>query len=206
MTLTPRDWALASMAAPEPESRFTSRSTFAPFVICFSGCCCLVDLSPCALSIVTGTPAALKAACSSGRSKDSQRTDDFVSGSSTPTFWALPPPVVDAPPPDVDALSSSPPHAAIPNDRAQRAPPMASTLREIGECITVLLLLWNGTCWGLGWSVGHLTRGRRGPAPRGARHGRRASPRRSRGPPRRPGSRSGAPPRAAARAGRRRRR
>jgi hypothetical protein len=33
MTLTPCDLALAAMAAPEPESRFTSRSTLAPLVI-----------------------------------------------------------------------------------------------------------------------------------------------------------------------------
>ena len=86
MTFTPRDFALAWIAAPEPESRFTSRSTLAPFVISCSACCCWVDLSPWALSMVTGTPAALNACCSSGRSNDSQRTDDFVSGSSTPTF------------------------------------------------------------------------------------------------------------------------
>src|SRR6266516_2232518 len=114
MTFTPRDWALASMAAPEPESRFTSRSTFAPFVISCSACCCWVDLSPWALSIVTGTPAFLNAACSSGRSNDSQRTDDWVSGSSTPTFWALllvlAPPLVDD-----DELLLSEPHAAAPN-------------------------------------------------------------------------------------------
>ena len=89
MTLTPRDLALASIAAPEPESRFTSSRTFAPFVIICSACCCWVDLSPWALSMVTGTPAFLNASCSSGRSKDSQRTDDWVSGSSTATFWAL---------------------------------------------------------------------------------------------------------------------
>src|SRR3954453_960367 len=99
MTFTPRDAALASMAAPEPESRFTSRSTFAPFVMSCSACCCWVDLSPWALSIVTGTPADLNAACSSGRSNDSQRTDDLVSGSRTPTFWALLPLGVLAPAP-----------------------------------------------------------------------------------------------------------
>src|ERR671937_3324648 len=127
------------MAAPEPESRFTSRSTFAPFVISCSACCCCVDLSPCALSIVTGTPAALNAACSSGRSNDSQRTDDCVSGSSTPTFSALlpllEPPLVD------ELLSLFEPHAAAPNASVHRAPPMASALREIGEWITVVLLL-----------------------------------------------------------------
>ena len=36
------------------------------------------------------------------------------------------------------------PHAATPNDSAHNAPPMASA-RDIGEWITVLLLLWNGT-------------------------------------------------------------
>src|SRR5919201_6392876 len=107
ITFTPRDFALASIAAPEPESRFTSRSTLAPFVICCSACCCWVDLSPWALSIVTGTPADLNACSSSGRSNDSQRTDDCVSGSRTPTFWALLPLLlVEAPPPDVDELSS----------------------------------------------------------------------------------------------------
>src|SRR3954471_17829171 len=89
MTFTPRDAALASMAAPEPESRFTSRSTLAPFVIACSACCCWVDLSPWAFEIVTGTPAALKAACSNGRSAVSQRTEDFVSGSRTATFSAF---------------------------------------------------------------------------------------------------------------------
>ena len=52
MTLTPWDLALASIAAPEPESRLTSSSTFAPFVIACSACCCWVDLSPWAFSIV----------------------------------------------------------------------------------------------------------------------------------------------------------
>ena len=52
MTLTPCDLALAAIAAPEPESRFTSSSTFAPLVIACSACCCCVDLSPSALVIV----------------------------------------------------------------------------------------------------------------------------------------------------------
>src|SRR4051812_26128633 len=127
------------MAAPEPESRFTSKSTFAPLVISCSACCCWVDLSPCALSIVTGTPAALKACWSSGRSNDSQRIDDLVSGSSTPTLSALLPP----PPPDVELLLLLEPHAATPNDRAASAPPMASIRREFGDVITVLSLLLN---------------------------------------------------------------
>src|SRR6478609_6660784 len=147
MTLTPRLCALASMAAPEPESRFTSSSTFAPFVINCSACCCWVDLSPWAFSIVTGTPADLKAASSSGRSNDSQRTDDFVSGSRTPTFWALlaaAPPVL-LPVLDDDELLSLEPHAATANAITQSAMPMARARREIGECITVFLLLWDGT-------------------------------------------------------------
>ena len=77
------------MAAPEPESRFTSRSTFAPFVIACSACCCCVDLSPSAFWIVTGTPAALNASLRNGRSTVSQRTDDFESGSRTPTLLGL---------------------------------------------------------------------------------------------------------------------
>src|SRR6266487_5329636 len=191
MTFTPRDWALASMAAPEPESRFTSRSTFAPFVISCSACCCWVDLSPWALSIVTGTPAAAKAFCRSGRSNDSQRTDDWVSGSSTPTFWALLPLVVLLPPlVDDDELLLLEPHAAAPNANAQSAPPMASARREIGECFTVLLLLCDGTCGVPGRSVDPRIRGRRGPARRAARRPRRACPRRSRRPRPRPGSRS----------------
>jgi hypothetical protein len=40
MTFTPCDFAFAAIAAPEPESRFTSSSTFAPFVIACSACCC----------------------------------------------------------------------------------------------------------------------------------------------------------------------
>ena len=82
------------MAAPEPESRLTSRSTFAPLVMLCSACCCCVDLSPSAFSMMAFTPAALKAFLSSGRSTVSQRTDDLESGSSTPTvppdFFELP--------------------------------------------------------------------------------------------------------------------
>src|SRR3954453_24186327 len=86
MTLTPCDFAFAAMAAPEPESRFTSSSTFAPFVMACSACCCWVDLSPSALEIVTGTPASSNAFFRNGRSTVSQRTDDFESGSSTATL------------------------------------------------------------------------------------------------------------------------
>src|SRR3954469_8590190 len=85
MTLAPRDFALAAMAAPEPESRLTSRSTFAPLVSICSACCCWVDLSASALSMMALTPAASKAFFRSGRSTVSQRTDDLVSGRRTPT-------------------------------------------------------------------------------------------------------------------------
>src|SRR3954464_15659075 len=88
MTFTPWDLAWDSIAAPEPESRLTSRMTLAPLVIACSACCCWVDLSPWAFWIVTGTPAALNADVRSGRSAVSQRTDDFVSGSRTATLSA----------------------------------------------------------------------------------------------------------------------
>src|SRR3978361_391355 len=89
MTLTPCDLALAAIAAPEPESRFTSSSTFAPFVIACSACCCWADLSASALVMTDFTPAASNAFFRNGRSTFSQRVDDFESGSSTPTVPAL---------------------------------------------------------------------------------------------------------------------
>ena len=55
MTFTPWDLALASMAAPEPESRFTSRSTFAPFVISLLGLLLLGGLV--ALGVLDRRPA-----------------------------------------------------------------------------------------------------------------------------------------------------
>src|SRR3954462_11284842 len=88
MTLAPRDFALAAMAAPEPESRLTSRSTFAPLVSICSACCCWVDLSASALSMIALTPAASNAFFSRGRSTVPQRTDDFVSGRRPPTVPA----------------------------------------------------------------------------------------------------------------------
>ena len=106
MTLTSWDFALAAIAAPEPESRFTSRSTFAPLVIACSACCCCVDLSPSAFWIVASTPAASKASFRNGRSTVSQRTDDLESGSSTATLPASSPP--PPPPPEPEPESSSP--------------------------------------------------------------------------------------------------
>src|ERR671938_1706154 len=100
MTLTPWDLALAAMAAPEPESRLTSRMTLAPLVIACSACCCCVDLSPSAFWMVASTPAASNACFRNGRSTVSQRTDDLESGSSTATLPGLEPP----PPPPLDEL------------------------------------------------------------------------------------------------------
>src|SRR3954452_5109422 len=112
MTLTPRDFALAAIAAPEPESRFTSRITLAPLVIACSACCCCVDLSPSAFWIVASTPAAANACLRNGRSTDSQRTDDLESGRRTATLPAFfSPPPDDAEPPLL-LLSLSSPHAA----------------------------------------------------------------------------------------------
>src|SRR5919107_6284175 len=107
MTLTSCDLALAAIAAPEPESRLTSRSTFAPLVIACSACCCCVDLSPSAFWIVASTPAALKASARNGRSTVSQRTDDLESGSSTATLPGFSPPP-PPPPPELEPESSSP--------------------------------------------------------------------------------------------------
>src|SRR5919198_6269449 len=125
MTLTPWDFALAAIAAPEPESRFTSSSTFAPLVIACSACCCCVDLSPSAFWIVASTPAASNACLRNGRSTVSQRTDDLESGRSTATLpGLLPPPPDDAEPPPL--LSSSSPHAAT----NTMAPAVSATSRS----------------------------------------------------------------------------
>src|SRR4051794_15047098 len=178
MTLTPRDFAFASIAAPEPESRLTSRMTLAPLVIACSACCCWVDLSPWAFWIVTGTPACLNAAVRSGRSAVSQRTDDFVSGSSTATLSAelLPAELLLLLPELLLPLELSlPPQAATPNERAHNALAMARTRREIGERITCSSSV-DGTCVGPEGSGDRRTRGPRGPGIRAPRRGRRAPP------------------------------
>src|SRR4051794_38961870 len=172
MTLTPRDFALASIAAPEPESRLTSSRTFAPFVMACSACCCWVDLSPWAFWMVTGTPACLNAACRSGRSAVSQRTDDFVSGSSTATLSAevlLPPLLLLL---LLPLPLSLPPHAARPSERAHSALAMARTRREIGERITCSSSV-DWTCVEPEASGGRRTRGPRAPVSRAPRRDRR---------------------------------
>ena len=64
MTLTPLAVALASMAAPLPESRASTRSTVAPWVMAASAWVCMVAALPWALSILKSLdvrPAASKA-------------------------------------------------------------------------------------------------------------------------------------------------
>src|SRR5215213_640146 len=107
MTLTSWDLALAAIAAPEPESRFTSSSTLAPLLIACSACCCWVDLSPSAFWISDSTPASSNAFFRNGLSTVSQRTDDLESGSSTATLPASSPPP-PPPPPELEPESSSP--------------------------------------------------------------------------------------------------
>src|SRR5829696_1565448 len=135
MTLTSWDLALAAIAAPEPESRLTSRSTLAPFVIACSACCCWVALSPSAFWIVASTPAALKASERNGRSTVSQRTDDLESGSSTATLPGLSPP--PPPPPPEPPLDSSSPHPAT----ASAHPAATVAINHAPRCMGFLLLL-----------------------------------------------------------------
>src|SRR5215208_6864498 len=134
MTLTPWDLALAAIAAPEPESRFTSRSTLAPLVIACSACCCCVDLSPSAFWISDSMPASSNAFFRNGRSTVSQRTDDLESGSRTATLPASlsPPP----PPPELPPESSSP-HPAT----ASAQPAATVATNHAPRCMGFLLLL-----------------------------------------------------------------
>src|SRR4051794_14737353 len=142
MTLTPCDLALAAMAAPEPESRLTSSSTFAPLVIACSACCCCVDLSPSAFSIVDFTPAASKAFLSSGRSTVSHRTDDLESGSRTPTLpdaLSPPPPPEELPPPPPPLLSSPPQPATRPASAIVPTVANTANLRDMGTSLRTIL-------------------------------------------------------------------
>src|SRR3954454_7222223 len=83
MTFAPRLCAVLMIAAPDPGSRPTSRMTLAPLVSAWSAWLRWVLGSPCALTMVCGMPADLKAWSRYLRSWVSQRTDDCVSGSST---------------------------------------------------------------------------------------------------------------------------
>src|SRR3954451_3427192 len=86
MTLRPLETALASMAAPLPESRGSTMSTLAPAVMSASAWVCMVDALPWALSILNWVkPAVWKALVRYGASKETYRADVVVSGSRTPT-------------------------------------------------------------------------------------------------------------------------
>ena len=134
MTLTPCDLALAAIAAPLPESRLTSSSTFAPFVIACSACCCWADLSPSAFWISDSTPALSNAAFRNGRSTVSQRTDDLESGSRTATLpafapsddeLALPPlSLSSSPQPAATSASAAAPAAIVSGSARRRVPRM----------------------------------------------------------------------------------
>src|SRR4051794_6734480 len=134
MTFTPWDFALAAIAAPEPESRFTSSSTFAPLVIACSACCCWVALSPSAFWISFSTPAASNACLRNGRSTVSQRTEDFESGSSTATLPGFWPPLLLLD--ELEPLSSSPPQPATTS-----AQPVASVAMNHAPLRIYFLLL-----------------------------------------------------------------
>src|SRR5450759_652090 len=87
MTLTPRDLASDSIAAPTPESMGSTRSTVAPSVMSASACVFWVASLPCAFSIVYWfdfRPAFWNAFARYGASKAVYRADVVVSGSSTP--------------------------------------------------------------------------------------------------------------------------
>ncbi len=129
MTLTPRAAAWASIAAPEPESRFVSSRILAPLVMACSAWDCCVVASPWAFWMSNGTPAALNAADSSGRSAVSQRTELSVSGSRTATFWAGLPDELEL---ELVLVleESSPPQAAMPAVAAQSAPARAMVLAD----------------------------------------------------------------------------
>src|SRR5690242_19148857 len=199
MTFAPRAWAVLMIAAPDPGSRSTSRMTLAPLVSAWSAWLRWVLGSPCALTMVCGMPAALKAWSRYLRSWVSQRTDDCVSGSST-AILALPPPLL---PLVLELLLLDPQPAAMSAAAAMtRAPSAHFDLTE-----PILLLVDPSLSFTLiarrpPWPA-PAARGRRGrpraPGRRAARRGCRARSRRARRRPPRPASRSGGPRRAWAR-------
>ena len=87
MTFTPLDSAFDSIAAPDPGSSGSTRSTDAPSVMSASACCCIVLALPWALSILKSVnPAVLNACVRNGASYVTYRADVVVSGSNTPTL------------------------------------------------------------------------------------------------------------------------
>src|SRR5690349_16275443 len=136
MTFTPCDFALAAIAAPEPESRLTSSRTLAPLVMACSACCCWVDLSPSAFVIVFLTPAASNACLRNGRSTVSQRTDDLESGSRTATAPVFEP-LLLLPLDELLPELSSPPQPATTS-----AQPVASVAMNHAPLCMGFLLMW----------------------------------------------------------------
>src|SRR4051794_10272798 len=204
MTFAPRAWAVLMIAAPDPGSRSTSRTTLAPLVSAWSAWLRCVAGSPCALTMVYGTPAFLNASARYRRSCVSQRTDDWVSGRSTATLSALAL-VVLLPPPLVDVLLSLLlPQAAIPTAAIAQTP----SVNALGNLTDLTLLMGLVTCLLPPFSRARRARGRidrrRGRVPRATRRDRRA--RRPRWSPRRPrpAAHSAGPRRAAGRAAGRR--
>src|SRR4051812_5201156 len=135
MTLTPCFLALAMIAEPEPASRSTSGSTFAPFVIACSAWVRCAAGSPSALTMVASTPAFLKASPRYLRSWVSQRTDDLESRSRTATLPAFAlDEVLELDPLELESLLASP-HAAMPNEaNAARQATMAHVFERRTVC------------------------------------------------------------------------
>src|SRR6185312_16917892 len=88
MALPPFEVKSFSIDAAEPLSRAVSMTTFAPAAMHACACAFCLSGSLRALLIDADTPAFLNAAFMAGASNCTQRTDDFVSGSSTHT-WVL---------------------------------------------------------------------------------------------------------------------
>src|SRR5438309_9648016 len=123
MVLTPCVLACFSMAAPEALSRLTIARTVTPLVTICWAMVCIFCASPWAFWMLYLTPAFLNAASSCGRTCDSQRGEDTVSGRMTPIVpagvLALEPPL-ELPP--LAVLLLLPPHAAtVTRSEAERA-------------------------------------------------------------------------------------
>src|SRR5436305_12993874 len=108
----------------------------------------ILFLSPSAFWISACTPASANALASSGRSNDSQRIEDFVSGRITPTLPPVAAAAVEAAPPDdaagaaalleLELLLLEPPHAAT-TLASTIMHPAASAVRCFTRSIPLLL-------------------------------------------------------------------
>src|SRR5215211_3792138 len=122
MTFTPFDTALASIAAPLPESIGSTISTLAPWVISASAWVCIVVALPWALSILNCVkPAAWNALVRYGASKETYRVEVVVSGSRTPT---RPLPL------DARSFSSAMAEKSFVNESAEMLPPPLALVDE----------------------------------------------------------------------------